>query len=49
MKNKLKQILQEIEDMLKWRLVWDPESKKWKKMLVYGKKDLRSEEKNEGK
>ena len=39
--------LQELEDLLRWRLVWDPSTKKFKKMLVYNEEDLKSEKDND--
>ena len=41
--NEEKSWLQELEDLLRWRLVWDPETKKFKKMIVYKENELKSE------
>jgi hypothetical protein len=38
--DKIKFWLQEIEDMLRYKLVWDPKTKKFKKMIVYKEGDL---------
>lgn len=40
MTDEIKALIQEIEDILHYRLVWDPETKKFKKMLVYREDDL---------
>jgi len=38
--DKIKSWLQEIEDILRYRLVWDLKTKKFKKMIVYKEGDL---------
>ena len=38
--DKIKSWIQEIEDILHYRLVWDPKTKKFKKMIVYREDDL---------
>tara|TARA_E500000331_G_scaffold116900_1_gene114211 strand:+ start:318 stop:458 length:141 start_codon:yes stop_codon:yes gene_type:complete len=35
----------EIEDLLYYRLVWDPKTKMYKKMIVYRKEDLKESSK----
>ncbi len=40
-KEKIKSFLREIEDLIRWRLVWDPETNKFKKMIVYSEEELR--------
>jgi|TARA_R110001583_G_scaffold38874_18_gene125260 hypothetical protein len=43
MTNKIKEWIQEIEDILHYRLVWDPETRKFKKMIVYKESELKNE------
>jgi hypothetical protein len=41
MTEKIKSWIQEIEDFLRYRLVWDPKSKIYKKMIVYREEDFK--------
>jgi len=49
LKEKAKEILQEIEDMLHYKLIWDAKTKKFKKMLVYKKDELKDDIKPKSK
>jgi len=41
MANKIKEWIEEIEDIIRYRLVWDPKTKRFKKMIVYKEDDLK--------
>ena len=43
MTEKIKSWIQDLEDFLRYRLIWDPQSKTYKKMIVYKEEELKSE------
>ena len=44
MKESAKSFFQKIEDIIRWRLVLDPITGKFKKMIVYSEEELREKE-----